>query len=102
MFKVFKTEEYGKMFDKSDRKEQYILESFERNVSERPYIGKTLGYDFFREKKFNGKRVLFLVYFELSAILLLLITDKDAQQADIDCIKAKFGYYKEIMMKRLA
>ena len=52
-------------------------------------------YTFFREKKFNGKRVLFLLYEEHKCIFLVTITNKKAQQHEIDLIKANLDIYRE-------
>jgi len=49
--------------------------------------GKMLGLPFLREKRLNGKRLLFLVYEKEQAILLVMVTDKKHQQEDIDAIK---------------
>jgi len=54
-----------------------------------------LGYKFFREKRFNGKRPLFLVYEEHQIVFMITITDKKAQQHEIDLIKANLEVYKE-------
>ena len=67
---------------------------FEQALKENPYTGKPLGYKFFREKKFNGNRLLFLVYEEHKCIFLVTITDKKAQQHEIDLIKAHLDIYR--------
>ncbi|MBI4117026.1 hypothetical protein HY449_04760 [Candidatus Pacearchaeota archaeon] len=67
---------------------------FEQALKEQPFSGKPLGYKFFREKKFNGKRLLFLVYEEHKSVFLITITDKKAQQHEIDLIKANLDVYR--------
>lgn len=94
-------EEYEKKLFKLDHKEQEIVYQFEQNILESPYIGKRLGFNFFREKKFDGKRVLFLVYEEFNVILMLLITDKKAQKHDIDYVRSNFDYYRNILLEKL-
>ena len=68
---------------------------FEQRLKTEPYSGKPLGYPFFREKKFDGKRALFLVYEEHQAVFLITITTKKAQQHEIELIKAQLDLYKE-------
>ena len=68
---------------------------FEQDLKQNPYDGKPLGYVFFREKKFNGKRLYFLVYESHKAVFLITISDKKAQQEVIDVIKANLDVYKE-------
>jgi mRNA-degrading endonuclease RelE of RelBE toxin-antitoxin system len=48
--------------------------------------GRPLRYDFFREKRLNGERMLFLIYEEEKTILLITISDKKTQQQDIDYV----------------
>ena len=78
--------------------------SFGTTLKTEPYPGKPLGYTFFREKKFNGKRILFLVYEEHKCIFLITITDKKTQRKEIELIKENLEIYKEkidALVKRL-
>ncbi|MAF50686.1 MAG: hypothetical protein CMH64_01210 [Nanoarchaeota archaeon] len=54
---------------------------------------------FFREKKFDGKRVIFLVYENHKCIFLITITDKKAQQSEIDLIKSNLDVYRDVLEK---
>ena len=63
--------------------------------------GKPLGVPFFREKKFGGKRLLYLVYHSVSAILLVAITDKKAQEATITEILLHLDEYKAHILAKL-
>lgn len=93
MFRVFKTVEYDKKFSKLDNKEQQIVLAFENKISELPYIGKHLGVPYFREKKFNGKRVLFIVDNETERVLIINLTDKRTQDEDIADTFLKLKHY---------
>lgn len=99
MFRVFRSEWYDKKFNKLDKPEQERILIFEQELKTDPYSGKPLGYKFFREKKFDGKRLLFLVYDEHKTLFLVIITDKKAQQHEIDLIKANLDVYKETLQK---
>ncbi len=95
MFRVFRTEWYEKKLSKLTSFEQKRVFKFEQELKIEPYSGKPLGYTFFREKKFDDKRLLFLVYEEHKVVFLVTITDKTAQQHEIDLIKANLDVYKE-------
>jgi putative component of toxin-antitoxin plasmid stabilization module len=57
-------------------------------------VGDSLGFKFFREKKIGGKRVYYLIYEDLKAVLLVGVSDKKSQQETIDEIKSKLtGYF---------
>ena len=96
-FRVFRSDWCDKKLTKLSKSEREIVENFEQQLKEEPFSGKPLGYRFFREKKFNGKRLLFLVYEEHKAIFLITITDKKAQQQVIDLIKANLDVYKDTL-----
>ena len=78
MFRVFRTDWYEKKLKRLSAKEQERIKHIEQELKKSPYDGKPLGYDFFREKKFNGKRIYFLVYESHKTIFLITISDKKA------------------------
>ena len=99
MFRVFRSEWYGAKLKKLTGTEREICKNFEQQLKTKPYTGKPLGYDFFREKKFDGKRLIFLIYEEHNIIFLVTITDKKAQQTDIDLIKTNLDNYRDVIKK---
>lgn len=101
VFRVFRSEWYEKKLNRLDSSEIKHVGEFEQRLKSEPYSGKPLGYKFFREKKFDGKRLLFLVYEEHKAIFLITITDKKAQQHEIDMIKSNLDIYKDILDKTI-
>ena len=101
MFRVFRSEWYDKKFSKLSHQEKEIVSKFEQELKAEPYSGKPLGYNFFREKKFGDKRLLFLVYENHQVAFLITITDKKVQQKEIDLIKANLDVYKEILERIL-
>jgi mRNA-degrading endonuclease RelE of RelBE toxin-antitoxin system len=63
-------------------------------------VGKPLsGLSFFREKKFNGRRLYFLVYKDLPIVLTLAISDKKAQKATINRILLDLVEYQQYIHK---
>ena len=101
MYRVFRSQHYKIKLFNLDKSEQDRVMKFEQNLKEQPFSGKPLGYKFFREKKFDGKRILFLVYEEDKCVFLVTITDKRAQQYEIDLIKANLDVYKNELMEIL-
>lgn len=99
MYRVFRSEWYGTKLKKLDSSEQKRVLNFEQSLKQEPYSGKPLGYKFFREKKFGSKRIIFLVYQEHKCIFLVTITDKKAQQNEINLIKANLDIYKKEIKK---
>ena len=99
MFNVFRSEHYNKKLDSLDNHEKIRIFKFEQSLKLEPYSGKPLGYEFIREKKFNGKRLIFLVYEVYSSILLITIVDKKAQKREINILKASLDYYKNYIEK---
>lgn len=99
MFRVFRSEWYETKLVKLSTSEQNRVKKFKQLLKENPYVGKPLGYKFFREKKFDGKRLLFLVYDKEKVIFLVTITSKKAQQHEIDLIKANLDVYQETLKR---
>ena len=95
MYKVFHTHKFDKEFIKRfSREEQRELEKVEKKqLVENPYVGDSLGYKFFREKKIGSKRVYYLIYEDLKTVLLVGVSDKKSQQETIDEIKSKLTEY---------
>lgn len=101
MFELFKTELYQEDFNKLDNNEKQRVISLEHLIVQNPFSGKPLGYEFLREKKFCGKRIIFLVYEKHLALYLICIVDKKVQQAEINIIKANLPFYKMEFEKRI-
>ncbi len=101
-FRIFKTEIYDKDYKKLDNSEQLIVDSIIRRLFESGgTCGKPLGAPFFREKKFNGKRILYLVYGSSSIVLLIAIANKKTQQATINEILLHLDEYKEYIFDKI-
>ena len=64
-------------------------------------VGKPLRYPYFREKKFEGKRVYLLVYENYMVILAIAISDKKTQQETINRIVLELNNYKEVIEKKI-
>ena len=96
MFKIFKTKEFDDNYNKLDNSEKKRADKIRDQLSKNGNTtGKPLsGLKFFREKKFDGKRIYYLVYKEFNCILVIAISDKKAQQATINQILFNLNIYK--------
>ena len=59
MFRVFRSEWYEGKLNKLDKSEFDRVVKIEQQLKIEPYMGKPLGYIFFREKKFDGNASYF-------------------------------------------
>ena len=97
MFKIRRTKNFSKKLRKLSEKERKRIIEFEKQLAKEPFQGKPLGFAFFREKKFDGKRVLYIIYTEEDVVLLTTITNKKSQQKHIDFAKENFEALKEFI-----
>lgn len=101
-FRIFKTAAYDEDYEKLDHSERLRVDDIVDSLFDSGDVtGRPLGLPFFREKKFDGKRVLYLVYSKLSAILLLAITDKKIQEATINEVLLHLDQYKQYVIGQL-
>ena len=95
MYKIFHTikfeKELAKQLSKEEQQEVWRFEVMQ--ISLNPYVGDPLSYRFFREKKVGGKRIYFLIYDSLMAVLMVGISNKKTQHETIIEIKAKLDDY---------
>ena len=99
MYKVFRTDDFEKLMYKILTKEQQKrVGKIEVEISEEGFTGKPLGYKFLREKRVGGdKRIYFLVYEDLNAVLMVALSDKKTQQETIDKIKEYLPEFRRLM-----
>ncbi|MEK6837547.1 MAG: hypothetical protein AABX69_02760, partial [Nanoarchaeota archaeon] len=102
-FCIFKTREFDEDFSKLDNSErQRVEKTLLQLLQHGGEVGKPLsGLPFFKEKKFNGKRLYFLVYENLHVVLVLAISDKKAQRATINMILRDLGVYQQYVLDEL-
>jgi len=101
MFRVFTTKEFDIDFDGLDESDKQRVRKIMKQLKEQPFSGKPLGLPYFREKKFDGKRLYFLVYKAFMVVLAVGISDKRAQQATINKILRDLDTYQEFIIKEL-
>src|SRR3990172_5273148 len=101
-FKIFTTDSFDEDFKKLTKVEQDRVRKIrDKQLKDNPYVGKPLDYKWFREKKINGKRLYFLIYDDIQAVLVVAWSDKKTQQTMINAIKLALDFYKEEVKKKL-
>ena len=70
---------------------------------ENPYVGDQLQIKILREKRLEEKRIYYLVFDDLKAVLVVAISDKKTQQETIDRIiryLKEYRYLLENLLKK--
>lgn len=103
MYAVFRTRKFDRELDKefSWREMEEVSNIEKKQLKENPYVGDPLGYPFFREKKIGGKRIYYLIYEELKAVLMVAVSDKKTQQETINEIKFHLRDYYEVIREAI-
>ncbi|MFA6462057.1 MAG: type II toxin-antitoxin system RelE/ParE family toxin [Candidatus Woesearchaeota archaeon] len=101
MYKIYLADEFERSFNKLDNSIQEQIDKEIEQLVTNPYVGKPLGYSFFREKKIRNYRIYYLIYEEEIVVFLISVSNKKDQQKSIDKIKALIPIYKEEIQKRL-
>ena len=101
MYYLFTTAEFDHHFKKLDPQLQREIAKEIGQLEENPYVGKPLGYKFFREKKVKNYRVYYLIYEEYVVVFVISISDKREQQKAINAIKNLIPYYQQQIRNKL-
>ena len=101
MYKIFTTEEFDRDFDKLDTSLQIQIEKAIEQLETNPFVGKPLGYKFFREKKVKNYRIYYLIYEDYIVTFIIAISSKKDQQEAIDKIKNLISYYREEIKRKI-
>ena len=93
-YAVYITESFEKDIEKLSESDREIIQKIYNQLKENPYVGDIIRYRFFREKRLREKRIYYLVYDDLLAVLVVAISDKKAQAETIDEIVRLLPEYK--------
>src|SRR3989338_3250228 len=96
---VLETEPFSKLFQTLSKEEQDWMRKMIAQLEENPFVGKPLGFPWFLEKKFAGKRLYYLVYLHVNKVLLVAFGPKKAQQKIIDHILANRETYRQLVAR---
>ncbi|HIH09502.1 MAG TPA: hypothetical protein HA254_02420 [Candidatus Diapherotrites archaeon] len=95
-FEIIETETFAKRFESLDKREQAWVRKTVTKLAGNPFTGKPLHFEWFREKKFEDKRLYYLIYPELRKVLIAAFGDKKGQQRIIDTIIRNLDAYKTL------
>ena len=102
-YAVYTTESLNKELEKLSNSDKERVQKLFLKLKDNPYVGDPIRYKFFREKRIKEKRLYFLVYDDLSAVLIVAFGGKRAQQETIDeiikCLP-EFKIYLENLLKK--
>ena len=102
-YAVYTTESFEKETEKLSQSDREIIRKIFLQLKENPYVGDQIRYRFFREKRIREKRIYFLVYDDLSAVLVVAFGGKKAQRETIDeiikCLPEFRTYIKDLISK---
>lgn len=101
VYSVFITETFEKIISKLSEKERRIIQKIFLQLKENPYVGDPIRYKFFREKRLKEKRIYYLIYENLSAVLVVVLGNKKEQQETIDNIINYLPRFKEYIEQLL-
>ena len=100
-YKIFTTKEFDRLFNKLDPEVKKQIGKKIDQLENNPFVGKSLGYNFFREKKIQNYRIYYLIYKGYLVVFVISLSDKKGQQKAIDMIKELIPKYKEEILKRI-
>lgn len=100
-YAVYTTESFDKEVAKLSQGDQEIIQKMFLKIRDNPYVSDQLRYRHLREKRIREKRVYFLVYDNLRAVLLVAISGKKDQQATINHIVNYFDEYRYYLERLL-
>jgi hypothetical protein len=96
MYRILRTPLFVEQFNQfNPSAKKRIIRFIQQLTINGSKAGKPLGFVFFREKKFDGKRMYFLVYEEWKTILIVAFSNKKIQQETIDRIRKELPRHKE-------
>jgi len=100
-YAVYTTESFEKEIEKLSEFERKEIKKIYFQLKENPYVGDSIKYRFFREKRLKEKRIYYLIYEDLSAVLIVAFGGKKAQQETIDEIIKLLPGFKKYMERLL-
>ena len=98
---VYTTKSFDRETSKLPQNDKERIQKIFLQLKENPYVGDQLQYRHLREKRIREKRVYYLVYDDLQAVLVVAISGKKDQQVTINHIIDNFDEYKEYLEKLL-
>ena len=103
VYSVYITETFEKEISNLSNFHKRILQKMYNQLRENPYVGDSIRYKFFREKRLKEKRIYYLIYEKLKLVLIIAYSGKKNQQEIIDKIielLPEYRIYAERLFKQ--
>jgi len=99
IYRVHTTKRFNKEIEKLSKEENKRIKNIYQQIKENPYIGNQLKIKILREKRLEEKRIYYLIFEDLQAVLMIAISNKKAQQKVIDYILENSKIFRESVIK---
>jgi mRNA-degrading endonuclease RelE of RelBE toxin-antitoxin system len=91
---VYTTKSFDSEMSKLSEDEQEKVRRIFLQIKENPYVGDQLRFRYLREKRLREKRIYYLVYDDLKAVLIVAVGGKKDQNKTINHIVKYFNEYR--------
>ena len=98
-YKIYRSPSFQKEVLKYNKFFQDRIDKIENKLKSNPNYGNPLGTKWFRETRFEGYRVYYLVYENLKAVYMVAISSKKDQQRTINTLKLFLEFFSEEIKK---
>lgn len=88
---------YQKVILKLSIKEKERIQNIVQQLKENPYVGDQLQIRMLREKRLDEKRIYYVIFEDLKAVLIVAISNKKTQQKTIDLIGSRLNEYRDYL-----
>jgi len=92
---------YQRIIVKLSKIEREEIQRIVSQLTENPLVGDQLQIKSLREKRLGEKRLYYLVFEDLKAVLIVAISDKKTQQKTINSILLRINEYRKYLLKLL-
>src|SRR3989344_7983913 len=100
-YEVYTTISFDREMVKLNKEEQDRIRKIFLQLRGNPYVGDHLQIKILREKRLEEKRIYYLVFDDLTSVLVVAISNKKTQQKTIDQIIKYVGQYRAYLLDLL-
>lgn len=101
-YRVYKTKRFDRELSKYSKEDYRRIKNLFGQLRENPYVGNQLQIKILREKRLGEKRIYYLVFDDLQAVLVIAFSDKKAQQKVIDFIIKNISHFRTYLKELLS
>ncbi|MEK6891772.1 MAG: type II toxin-antitoxin system RelE/ParE family toxin [Nanoarchaeota archaeon] len=99
IFKVYQSKLFSDKLKSMPKDFKDWIEKVQDQLVSNPYVGKPLGVDWLREKKYGKYRIYYLIYEDIITVFMVNLSEKKDQQKIINTIKLFLEMYKDELME---